>query len=83
MFAEGTPAARVEAVVDALKVFRIGWSWGGPVSLAVPYELSHIRSAPRRQGCVLRLAIGLEEPELLIDDLRQALSHFDLGKHRG
>lgn len=76
VFAEGTPVARIEAVVDALKVFRIGWSWGGPVSLAVPYELSQIRSLQRRQACVLRLAIGLEEPELLIDDLRQALARF-------
>jgi cystathionine beta-lyase len=44
--------------------------WGGPVSLAVPYELAGIRE--RQQGRVLRLAIGLEDPQDLMDDLAQA-----------
>ena len=40
-------AARVDAFVDALKLFRIGWSWGGPISLAVPYEAATIRERTR------------------------------------
>lgn len=71
VFDEGVSSAQVDAVVDALRVFRIAWSWGGPVSLAVPYELEAIRSLGQR-GTVLRLAIGLEEPECLIADLQQA-----------
>ena len=63
--------SRIEAAVDALKYFRIAWSWGGPVSLAVPYDLAVIRG--RGQGTVLRLSIGLEEPEVLMADLQQAL----------
>ena len=59
-----------EAFIDALRVFRIGWSWGGPNSLAVPYQLSEIRQAG--QGAVVRLAIGLEDPADLIADLAQA-----------
>ena len=38
---------QVDAFVDALRVFRIGWSWGGPVSLAVPYD----RSRSARAQC--------------------------------
>jgi cystathionine beta-lyase len=70
VFEEDVTSAQVDAVIDALRMFRIAWSWGGPVSLAVPYELQQIRSQGR--GTVLRLAIGLEEPELLIADLQRA-----------
>lgn len=68
---EDVTSAQIDAVIDALRLFRIAWSWGGPVSLAVPYELQQIRS--QGSGTVLRLAIGLEEPELLIADLQQAM----------
>lgn len=70
-FAPEVSAAQVEAAVDALRLFKIAWSWGGPVSLAVPYELAAIRDLGA--GTVLRLAIGLEEPQELIDDLASAL----------
>ena len=68
--AEAVSAAQLAARVDALRRFKIAWSWGGPVSLAVPYELAGIRE--RQQGRVLRLAIGLEDPQDLMDDLAQA-----------
>lgn len=68
-----TPA-QVDAVVDALRVFRIGWSWGGPVSLAVPYQATSIRRLPTPyRGTLLRLCIGLEAVEDLLADLDQAL----------
>lgn len=73
VFETDVRTSEVDAVVDALRLFRIAWSWGGPVSLAVPYELQQIRSAGQ-PGSVLRLAIGLEEPELLIADLQQAFA---------
>ncbi len=66
---------RIDAFIDALKVFKIGYSWGGPVSLVVPYKLKHMRalgSSP--QGNLVRFAIGLERVEDLIADLDQALS---------
>jgi cystathionine beta-lyase len=51
IFAAGVEPARVDAFVDALKLFRIGWSWGGPVSLAVPYDLALLRDGtPESQG---------------------------------
>ena len=65
----------VERFVDALRVFRLGYSWAGPVSLAVPYRLSALRSiAPRWNGALVRLAIGLERTQDLIADLEQALA---------
>jgi cysteine-S-conjugate beta-lyase len=66
--------ARVDAFVDALRLFRIGWSWGGPVSLAVPYDAASMRSlGASYQGRLVRLCIGLEDPADLIADLEQAL----------
>ncbi|RZL11379.1 MAG: cystathionine beta-lyase [Rubrivivax sp.] len=70
-------AERVNAFVDALNLFKIGYSWGGPMSLAVPYALRGMRqhgafAATGQGGALVRLAIGLEEPDDLIDDLNRA-----------
>jgi len=70
---------RVHAMVDALRLFKIGYSWGGPVSLVVPYELKGMRqmgALAGREGTVVRLAIGLESPDDLIADLTQAFSQL-------
>ena len=72
--------AQVDAFCDGLKLFRLGYSWGGPVSLVVPYELSSMRSRERphlKSGHLVRFSTGLESPEVLIRDLQQALlSHL-------
>ena len=67
-------SAQIDAFIDALKVFRIGWSWGGPVSLAVPYDAKQMRtgSVPYR-GTLVRFCIGLEDANDLIADAQQAL----------
>lgn len=69
-------AARVDAFVDALQCFGIGYSWAGPMSLAVPYDLSRSRALglPYEAGTIVRFAIGLEEVADLQADLEQALS---------
>ncbi|NBW46805.1 MAG: cystathionine beta-lyase, partial [Betaproteobacteria bacterium] len=55
----------VDAFVDALRVFRLGYSWGGPVSLAVPYPLEAMRQdRSHLRGHLVRLCIGLEEKRL-------------------
>jgi cystathionine beta-lyase len=68
---------QVDVVIDALTLFRIGWSWGGPVSLAVPYRADTLRSlqTPYR-GTLVRLAIGLEDPADLCADLERALTRL-------
>jgi len=68
---------QVDAFVDALKLFKIGYSWGGPMSLVVPYGLRGMRQfgelAGQTDGTLVRLAIGLEEVGDLLADLEQAL----------
>ena len=68
-------SAQVEAFVDALKLFKIGYSWGGPLSLVMPYELQGMRHhgpLAGMQGTLVRLAVGLEKVDDLIADLDQA-----------
>ena len=67
---------QVDAFCDALKLFRLGYSWGGPISLVVPYDVAAMRQAwPDRiaKGTVVRFAIGLEAVEDLQADIAQAL----------
>lgn len=71
---EAVPAARVDAFIEALRLFRLGYSWGGPMSLVVPYELRAMRSRPGGlKGHLVRLCIGLEAVADLQADLAQAL----------
>jgi len=68
----------VHAFCDALRLFRIGYSWGGPVSLVVPYDISTMRDASvshwPHKGHLVRLCIGLEAVEDLRLDLVDALA---------
>ena len=68
--------AQVDAFCDALQLFKVGYSWGGPMSLVVPYELSTMRSqrpAYLAQGTVVRFSIGLESVTDLQADIDQAI----------
>lgn len=68
--------ARVDAFCDALRLFKLGYSWGGPISLVVPYALSEMRmSWPRHlaRGTLIRFSAGLEDVADLQADLEQAL----------
>ncbi len=67
-------ARQVDAFVDALKLFKIGFSWAGPVSLVVPYDLSMMRKQPAWRGTLVRFSLGLEAVEDLIADSAQALA---------
>ena len=69
--------AQVDAFCDQLKLFRLGWSWAGPISLCAPYDVPSIRKGhwPHAGGLV-RFAIGLESVEDLQADLEQALQVF-------
>ena len=73
VFDERIAAAQVDAFVDALKLFKLGYSWAGPVSLVVPYALAGMRAAPAWKGTLVRFSIGLEAVDDLIADCEQAL----------
>jgi cystathionine beta-lyase len=67
--------AQVDAFVDALRLFRIGYSWGGPVSLVMPYDLGGMRDdRSALPGHLVRFSIGLEAVADLQADLAQALA---------
>ena len=70
---------QVDAFCDALRLFRLGYSWGGPISLVVPYELESMRTtwpAHIAKGTVVRFSVGLEAVEDLQSDLAQALQYL-------
>ena len=66
-------AEQVHAFVDALKLFKLGYSWAGPVSLAVPYDLTLVRPGSDWRGTLVRFSLGLEDVRDLQRDLAQAL----------
>ena len=69
--------AQVDAFVDALRLFRLAYSWAGPISLVVPYDLARSRGrwpAQVARGAVVRFAVGLEDPQDLQADIAQALA---------
>jgi cysteine-S-conjugate beta-lyase len=67
-------AVQVHAFVDALRLFKIGYSWAGPVSLVVPYELAAMREpGGGLHGTLVRFSIGFEGVADLRADIEQAL----------
>jgi cystathionine beta-lyase len=73
VLAGGDATAR-DALVDALELFGIGYSWGGYESLALPADPVRTATRPDFAGPLVRLHIGLEDPDDLIADLAQALA---------
>ena len=72
------PKERVDAMLDALELFAMGWSWGGFESLVIPTWPERVRTCTQWApgGPCLRLAIGLEEPSDLIADLERGFAHL-------
>ena len=75
-----TPAekARVDAMLDGMRLFKMGWSWGGFESLIIPAYPERIRTATRWSagGPYLRLHVGLEHPDDLISDIDEGLGRL-------
>jgi cystathionine beta-lyase len=70
--------ARIDAMLDSLRLFSMGWSWGGFESLIIPTYPERSRSVTPWQaaGPSLRLHVGLEDPEDLIEDLAAGLARL-------
>jgi cystathionine beta-lyase len=73
----GDEASRA-ALIDGLAHFGIGYSWGGYESLALPVDPQKYRTATKWEAerPVVRLQIGLEDADDLIEDLRAGLDRF-------
>ena len=72
------PEAALAAMLDGLELFGIGYSWGGFESLAIPVDPYRHRSVVKRDqaGPMVRLQIGLEDPDDLIADLKAGLARL-------
>ena len=70
------------ALIDGLGLFGIGFSWGGFESLVIPADPERMRSAVpwRAEGPLVRLQIGLEDPDDLIADLDAGLRRFSAAR---
>ena len=68
--------AQVDRMVDALTLFGIGYSWGGPNSLVMPYRIKSLRDKWTEPGVLVRFNVGLEEPNDLIADLERAFGQL-------
>jgi len=78
VLAGGSEAAR-DQLVDSLELFGIGYSWGGYESLALPPDMARSATSPAFEGPLVRLHIGLENPDDLIADLAAALARYGSG----
>ncbi|MBC7800257.1 MAG: PLP-dependent transferase [Gemmatimonadaceae bacterium] len=63
--------ARLGTALSAMRLFAIGASWGGTRSLIAPMQVKPDRTAVpwTEDGTVLRISVGLEDPDELWDDL--------------
>jgi cystathionine beta-lyase len=73
------PQKAVDALLDAVKLFGMGYSWGGFESLAIPFDCEGYRTATKWApgGPTLRLHIGLENVEDLKADLERGFAAFN------
>ncbi len=72
------PEAAVAAMLDALQLFGLGYSWGGYESLIIPFDCSTYRTATpwAPGGPTIRLQVGLEDVEDLKDDLARGFARL-------
>ena len=71
-------APAVAAMLDHLELFGLGYSWGGYESLAMTVDPRRLRSVTdwNAPGHLIRLSIGLEDPDDLIADLGRGLDRL-------
>ena len=73
------PQHAVDALLDTVKLFGMGYSWGGFESLIIQFDCSDYRSATSwaPEGPALRLHIGLEHVDDLKADLERGFAAFN------
>jgi cystathionine beta-lyase len=73
------PPQAVDALLDTVKLFGMGYSWGGFESLVIPFNCSDYRTAAKWApgGPTLRLHIGLEHVDDLKADLDRGFAAFN------
>jgi cystathionine beta-lyase len=77
-------AGRLEAFLEGLELFRLGYSWGGFESLVVASDPWTWRTSPLRPTLaarhpLVRIQVGLEDPKDLVADLEKGLARYGAG----
>ncbi|MCZ8257473.1 MAG: cystathionine beta-lyase [Polaromonas sp.] len=66
--------AQIDRFCDSLKLFKLGYSWAGPMSLCAPYDIPALRTMPwPYKGGLVRFSVGLEAVADLQADIAQAM----------
>lgn len=77
VFKPQVTTAQIDAFCNSLILFKLGYSWAGPMSLCVPYDMVQIRgSSWPWKGGLVRFSVGLEATSDLQADLDQALQRL-------
>jgi len=73
---------QMAAMLDHMRLFGMGFSWGGYESLMIPIMLKGTRTATKWEvpGPCLRIHVGLEDPADLIADLEAGFERFQKGR---
>ncbi len=76
VFNEAFSSEQIDAFVEDLQLFKIGFSWGGAHSLAMPYAIPEMRTASHwpHKGGLVRFFIGLEDEADLRADLARSMA---------
>ena len=79
MVLKPAPQRAVDALLDAVKLFGMGYSWGGFESLVIPFDCASYRTITRwaPEGPTLRLHVGLEDVGDLKADLDRGFAAFN------
>ena len=73
------PKPAVNTMLDSLKHFGLGFSWGGYESLCVPSDIHRTAAPFKAEGPVIRIHAGLEDPQDLIVDLTAGFDRLRAG----
>ena len=81
VFKPGYSQPQIDGFCDSLQLFRLGYSWAGPMSLCAPYDVPSMRTTPwPYKGGLVRFSVGLEAVSDLQADLAHALATMQYSK---
>ena len=69
-FAPQVSQGAFHALIDGMRLFGLGYSWGGFESLVLPAHVERSVSSAPPTDCLLRISAGLEDADDLIGDLQ-------------
>ena len=72
VFKADVSQSKIDQCVESLTLFHLGFSWGGAVSLVVPFTRNQMNPDYSYEGSLVRFYIGLEDVDDLMLDIEQA-----------